>query len=255
MRQLWNHIHCSWDDTYKSNEMKAFLGLCILRGIVSKPRISMYWPWDSFYYIFMFGKVMTRKRLQLLQASLISKTPKTISTIQIILTEIDFSRSEPWLTCSLLYATTRTSNGGWKYGISIRADCFFSNISKQMCMIWNQDVWTCHSWWNPTWFPDLPEQYLNKSHSAIWTKLIVDREIPLTMIDTYLDRGHNLTIDNWHTTPSLMIYLLQWQAKVIETVRFRRTFLKNFPQGQRYARRNSSFQETQAHASNEMGRS
>ena len=30
-----------WKPTYR-NEIKAFLGLCILMGIVSKPRVSMF---------------------------------------------------------------------------------------------------------------------------------------------------------------------------------------------------------------------
>ena len=49
------------------NEIKVFLGLCILMGIVSKPTVSMFWSKNSFYHTPIFGPVMGRKRFQLLQ--------------------------------------------------------------------------------------------------------------------------------------------------------------------------------------------
>ena len=58
-----------WKPTNR-NEIKAFLGLCILMGIVLKPRVSMFWSTDSFYHTPIFGQVMSRKRLQLLQRCL-----------------------------------------------------------------------------------------------------------------------------------------------------------------------------------------
>ena len=56
----------SWTPT-DAKEIKAFLGLCILMGIISKPRISMYWSTDSFYHTPVFSQVMPRLRFQLLQ--------------------------------------------------------------------------------------------------------------------------------------------------------------------------------------------
>ena len=49
------------------HEIKTFLGLYILMGIVSKPRVSIFWSTDSFYHIPIFGKVISRKLFQLLQ--------------------------------------------------------------------------------------------------------------------------------------------------------------------------------------------
>ena len=72
------------------NEIKAFLGLCILMGIVSKPRGSMFWSTDSFYHTPIFGQVMSRKRFQLCKDSCISKTIKILSTTLMILKEIRF---------------------------------------------------------------------------------------------------------------------------------------------------------------------
>ena len=56
----------SWTPT-DAKEINAFLGLCILMGIISKPRISMYWSTDSFYHTPVFSQVMPRLRFQLLQ--------------------------------------------------------------------------------------------------------------------------------------------------------------------------------------------
>ena len=36
-------------------------------GIVSKPRVSMFWSMDSFYHTTIFGHVMSRKKSHLLQ--------------------------------------------------------------------------------------------------------------------------------------------------------------------------------------------
>ena len=47
----------SWTPT-DAKEIKAFLGLCILMGIISKPRISMYWSTDSFYHTPVFSQVI-----------------------------------------------------------------------------------------------------------------------------------------------------------------------------------------------------
>ena len=54
-----------WKPT-DADEMKAFLGLCIIMGIIYKPRIWMYWSTDSVYNTPIFGQVMSRRRFQLL---------------------------------------------------------------------------------------------------------------------------------------------------------------------------------------------
>ena len=55
-----------WKPTNR-NKKKAFLGNCILMGIVSKPRVYMFWSTDSFYHTPIFGQAMSRNRFQLLQ--------------------------------------------------------------------------------------------------------------------------------------------------------------------------------------------
>ena len=55
------------------NEIKAFLGLCILMGIVSRPRVSLVCSTDSFYHTHIFGQVMTERDFSYYKYSYISK--------------------------------------------------------------------------------------------------------------------------------------------------------------------------------------
>ena len=47
-------------------EMQTFLGLCILMGIIYKPRIWMYWSSDAFYSTPVFSQAMSRERFQII---------------------------------------------------------------------------------------------------------------------------------------------------------------------------------------------
>ena len=47
-------------------ELKAFLGLLFLTGIVSKPELAMFWSTNELYATPYFGRVMSRNRFQLI---------------------------------------------------------------------------------------------------------------------------------------------------------------------------------------------
>ena len=56
------HARCrAWYDV-TPQEMKQFLGLLFLTGIISKPALSMYWSQDPLYATPIFGKLMSRDR-------------------------------------------------------------------------------------------------------------------------------------------------------------------------------------------------
>lgn len=80
-------IH-EWKPTNR-DEIKAFLGLCIIMGIIYKPRIWMYWSTDSVYNTPIFNQVMTRKRFQFLHFYIFRIMH---STTQMIHKETDCSR-------------------------------------------------------------------------------------------------------------------------------------------------------------------
>ena len=72
--------------------MLTFLAILILMGIVHKPRLPMYWSIDSILATPIFNQVMRRDRfLLLVRFSTLLTTP---STTQLILTEINLTRSE-----------------------------------------------------------------------------------------------------------------------------------------------------------------
>lgn len=48
------------------DEMVAFFGLCVLMGIVYKPRLTMYWSTDAVYQTDVFPSIMSRDRFLLL---------------------------------------------------------------------------------------------------------------------------------------------------------------------------------------------
>ena len=54
-----------WKDT-NPEEVRTFLGVCVLMGLIYKPRIWMYWSTDTLYNTSFFGQHMTRTRFLLL---------------------------------------------------------------------------------------------------------------------------------------------------------------------------------------------
>jgi len=59
-------IHNSrWHDT-TTDEMRQFIGLVLLMGIIHKPVIEMYWSTDPLYVTPLFSSVMQRNRFSML---------------------------------------------------------------------------------------------------------------------------------------------------------------------------------------------
>ena len=54
-----------WKDT-NPEEVRTFLGVCVLMGLIHKPRIWMYWSTDTLYNTPFFGQLTTRTRFVLL---------------------------------------------------------------------------------------------------------------------------------------------------------------------------------------------
>ena len=54
-----------WKDT-NPEEVRTFLGNCVLMGLIHKPRIWMYWSTDTLYNTPFHGQLMTRTRFLLL---------------------------------------------------------------------------------------------------------------------------------------------------------------------------------------------
>ena len=52
--------HKWWDVTF--DEMKVFIGLTLLMGLVKLPRLDLYWTKDSLFHVPLFKAVMDRDR-------------------------------------------------------------------------------------------------------------------------------------------------------------------------------------------------
>jgi len=54
----------------------------------------------------------------------------------------------------------------------------------------------------------------------------ISERIPLTLMNKYLNKGHRLFLDNYYTTPTLALHLLENGKKLVGTVRPNR---RHFP--------------------------
>ena len=238
----------NWKPT-DASEMKAFIGLCILMGIISKPRISMYWSTDSFYHTPMFGQVMPRIRFQLLQRFLhfqdnqdptydpndpdrdrlfkvriINMLKQNFNTVYYPPENLTIDESLVLFKERLLfkqYIKTKRSRFGIKMFELATTDGILLDF-----MIYQGNI-------EPTLVQPPGDNWLQTE------------QIPLTMIDPYLDRGHTLTIDNWYTTPRLADYLLYHSTKVVGTIRpNRKQFPKDFPDGKNMQKATAVFKQS-----------
>ena len=223
-----------WKDT-DLTEMKTFLGMCILMGLVYKPRIWMYWSTDTMYNTPFFNQLMTRTRFQLLnkflhfqnnedpnynandqQRDRLHKIRDIMEMLRNKFRTVYYPSENITVEESLIlfkgrlhfkqYIRTKRSRFGIKFyelstaeGVMLDFILYQGNLAPELI--------------------DPPGEN--------WLQI---EKIPLTMMDPYLDKGHTLAIDNMYTTPRLAKYLLERQTKVIGTIRNnRKQFPKTFP--------------------------
>jgi hypothetical protein len=215
-----------WQDT-NFNEMKTFLGMLILMGLVYKPRIAMYWAQDSLIETPIFSQLMTRNRFLLLTKFLHFSNndeydagdPGRDKIFKI--REVTNLLVEQWRTVytpgkylcvdeSLIafkgrlsfkqYIRTKRSRFGVKFytlstsnGISLDNLIYCGNLDAEL-----QEV----------------------------DGFLTTERIPITLLQNHLHAGRVLYTDNYYTTPRLAKYLLDRDTHLVGTVRSNR---KNFP--------------------------
>ena len=224
-------IH-EWQPT-NANEIKAFLGLCIIMGIIYKPRIWMYWSTDSVYNTPIFSQVMTRKRCQLLMkflhfqnnAQYNPNDPQRdrlfkIRTIMDLLKnrfKTMYYPSEhitvdeslvPYKGRLMFKQFIKTKRA--RFGIKMYELASAEGILIDF-LIYQGNL----------------EAVLLQPPGKNW---LHTERIPLTFLDSYLDKGHTLCTDNFYTTPKMAKYLLERQTKTVGTIKpNRKNFPKDFP--------------------------
>lgn len=214
------------------NEMKCFLGLLILAGIVYKPRLKMYWSVDELYATPIFSQVMRRDRFLLLLKFLhfsdnkdtgynaqdpnrdrLHKLGKVCEMIRNKCKSVYSPGRNLSLDESLILFKGRLSFKQYiktkrsRFGIKLYELCTSNGILLDFIVYCGAKIKPPHSANNPD--------------NLSTTELIVAH-----LMKDYLFQGHCLFIDNFYTTPRLADYLLQKKTVLCGTVRKNRV---NFP--------------------------
>ena len=224
----------NWKPT-TGDEIQTFLGLCILMGLIYKPRIWMYWSTDVFYSTPLFSQVMSRERFQFILRFLhfqnnedpnhnpqdpardrlfkirpmLDMFHQRLKTVYKPPEHIAVDESLVLFKGRVLfkqYIKSKRARFGTKFYELATSDGILLDF-----IIYQGNM----------------EPLLVQPVGEGW--LLAER-IPLTPIDPYLNKGHTLIIDNMYTTPILAKYLLRKSTKVVGTIRTnRKNFPKDFP--------------------------
>jgi len=218
----------NWSPTNRE-EMLAFLGLCILMGLVYKPRITMYWSGDEIYRTPVFGQVMPRDRFLLLLRFLhcndndatdvnnpdrdrLHKIRPIISMLRHNCASVCIPGRDLCVDESLVLYKGRLAFKQFirtkraRFGIKLFELCTSSGILLDFLVYHGR--MRCE-------LVNIP------GHVFLFSE-----QIPLTLMGQYLDKGHRLFIDNYYTSPVLAQYLMDRGTKICGTVRPTR---RNFP--------------------------
>ena len=88
-----SHLH-KWEDT-NVPEIKTFLGVLLLMGVICKPQLPLYWSKDALYNTSIFSEVMSRNQCFYWNFSTsITMKKKTIMPMMRI--KITFTSSSHW---------------------------------------------------------------------------------------------------------------------------------------------------------------
>ena len=217
-----------WQPT-DQNEMFSFLGLCVLMGIVYKPRLNMYWSSDLIYKTNIFGETMARDRFLLILRFLhfannenIDPTDPNRDRLAKIRPIIDLIRER----CAAVYSPPRDvcvdeslvlfkGRLAFKQFIRTKRARFGIKIY-QLCTTTGilLDFLVYHGKMSDELLA-FPDQQFTSSEL-----------IPLTLMRNLLNKGHRLFVDNFYTSPAMAAFLMEKDTRLVGTVRFNR---KNFP--------------------------
>jgi len=219
----------NWSPT-NDKEMIAFLGLCMLIGVVYKPHLPLYWSTDAIYQTDIFPSVMARDRFMLIlkflhftdnsaQGNSANLNGDRLRKIKEI-TQLIRNRCRSVYTpgrdlCvdeSLLlfkgrlafkqFIKTKRARFGIKMfdlctkdGILLDVIVYTGDMSNDLISIPNRDF-------------------------------LMSERIPITLLQPYLNKGYRLFIDNFYTSPRLADFLLDNGTMLVGTVRHNR---RDFP--------------------------
>lgn len=198
------------------HEISIYWGLCMVMGVIRKPSIFMYWSTAIYSSTPIFGKVMTRKRFQVLsryihfadnQANTPDDKLSKIRKYYDLITQSFHEIAMPGETISLDEALIRffgrisfkTYNASKpaKYGMKAYKVCNVLGYTFKF------DLYTGKA-----------AQNLDNLKGV--TKIVFD------LLEGYLDNGRKVYMDNWYNSPELFLRLLERQTQAAGTVRLNR---------------------------------
>ena len=209
-----------------AEELKVFLAVSIMMGVVRKPELHLYWSRDGMLETPFFRKTMPRDRYTKMMANLhfkdntlddgsdcLFKIRPILSAFADKFREVYCPEEHISIDESLLkfhgrlkfkqYNPSKRS----RFGLKLYRLCEFTG---QMCgYTWNFKVYSGQ------------DRDLQIPAS---TKVVLD------LSENVLGQGYTIYLDNWYSSPNLFLCLLRQQTHAVGTVRLNRKDMpKNFP--------------------------
>lgn len=210
------------------DEMKSFVGLLLLMGIVHKPTLPDYWSLDDLIYTPVFSQVMKRNRFYLIlrflhfndntALNLNHDNPDRLHKIRPLINlfrERCYAVYSPGQNLSIdeslvlfkgrlkfrQYIKTKRA----RFGVKFYELCTSDGITLDFLIYCGKGMF----------HEDDPYQ-----------EMCATERIPAVLMDAFLGIGHILFTDNWYTSPTLAKFFLGNSTHLVGTVRSNRI---NFP--------------------------
>ena len=215
------HHDIAWKDC-TVNEVTVVLAMCILMGIVKKSTFDSYWTRDDVIETPFFSKTIPGDRLRQIMSNLHfcdntnpdendrlfkirrvleicrNKFTSAYQPTQDIAIDESLMKFHDRLHFKQFNPTKRA-----RFGIKVYKLC--QSAGSGTGYIWNFKIYTGED---------------NTNDDPAGTKVV------LGMIDSLLDKGYNVYLDNWYSSPDLYIRLLNRSTNSCGTVRLNR---RNMP--------------------------
>ncbi|EFA01473.1 PiggyBac transposable element-derived protein 4-like Protein [Tribolium castaneum] len=213
-----------WVET-DSNEIYLFLGVTMLISRNKKLKVNDCWSTDPLLHTPIFSKVMPRDRylllLRLLHFCDNTKQKKGERTFKIDLVMSFLSNRFKVLFTPFENLCIDESLVLWKERLSFKQYIKSKRhrFGVKMFVLCNVET-------------DYILGFIVYTGSQTKIKpsdLGISGSVVLTLLEDYLDKGHNLYIDNWHSSPELALHLYQHKTNVCGTVRTNRRHMPKLP--------------------------
>ncbi|KAF8785039.1 PiggyBac transposable element-derived protein like [Argiope bruennichi] len=218
----------NWKDM-DSSEIRVFLALLILQGILQKPIQKLYWSQIPYFYTPFFGQIMSERRFALLMKFLHFTNNATIDT-----------SNHPQPGLRKIYEVYEALNR--KFKSSYIPECEVT-VDESLLLYKGRLVFKQYLPKKKSKFGVKFYQLCESSTGYIWNSLVyTGRDMPLwqnannyssttnivmTLMENLLGKGYCVTLDNFYTSPELAEILITNKTDVYGTLR---SYRRGIPQ-------------------------